>query len=56
MQMKVLGRISVRVMGAGMHGCQVSGGGVLDFGLDGGVPPGPQDPNPCLEVKKGTHV
>ena len=28
------------------------GGGVLDFGLDGGVPPGPQDPNPCLEVKK----
>ena len=27
-------------------------GGVLDFGLDGGVPPGPQDPNPCLEVKK----
>ena len=19
------------------------------FGLDGGVPPGPQDPNPCLE-------
>ena len=28
------------------------GGGVLDFGLDGGVPPGPRDPNPCLEVKK----
>ena len=26
--------------------------GVLDFGLDGGVPPGPRDPNPCLEVKK----
>ena len=26
-----------------------SGGGVLDFGLDGGVPPGPRDPNPCLE-------
>ena len=25
------------------------GGGVLDFGLDGGVPPGPWDPNPCLE-------
>ena len=25
------------------------GGGVLDFGLDGGVPPGPRDPNPCLE-------
>ena len=26
-----------------------SGGGeVLDFGLDGGVPPGPRDPNPCL--------
>ena len=24
-------------------------GGVLDFGLDGGVPPGPWDPNPCLE-------
>ena len=24
-------------------------GGVLDFGLDGGVPPGPRDPNPCLE-------
>ena len=24
MQMKVLGRISVRVMGAGMHGCQVT--------------------------------
>ena len=23
--------------------------GVLDFGLDGGVPPGPRDPNPCLE-------
>ena len=31
-------------------------GGVLEFGLDGGVPPGPRDPNPCLEVKKGTHV
>ena len=30
----------------------LSPGGVLDFGLDGGVPPGPQDPNPCLEVKK----
>ena len=30
----------------------VSGpGGVLDFGLDGGVPPGPRDPNPCLELK-----
>ena len=28
------------------------GGGVLDFGLDGGVPPGHRDPNPCLEVKK----
>ena len=28
------------------------GGGVLDFDLDGGVPPGPRDPNPCLEVKK----
>ena len=28
------------------------GGGVLDFGLDGGMPPGPRDPNPCLEVKK----
>ena len=27
-------------------------GEVLDFGLDGGVPPGPRDPNPCLEVKK----
>ena len=26
-----------------------SPGGVLDFGLDGGVPPGPRDPNPCLE-------
>ena len=26
-----------------------TGGGVLDFGLDGGVPPGPWDPNPCLE-------
>ena len=26
--------------------------GVLDFGLDGGVPPGPRDPNPYLEVKK----
>ena len=24
MQMKVLGRISVRVKGAGMHGCQVT--------------------------------
>ena len=24
-------------------------GGVLDFGLDGGVPPRPRDPNPCLE-------
>ena len=24
MQMKVLGRISVSVMGAGMHGCQVT--------------------------------
>ena len=22
---------------------------VLDFGLDGGVLPGPRDPNPCLE-------
>ena len=32
------------------------GGGVLDFGLDEGVPPGPRNPNPCLEVKKGTHV
>ena len=21
----------------------------FDFGLDGGVPPGPRDPNPCLE-------
>ena len=30
----------------------VNPGGVLDFGLDGGVPPGPRDPNPCLEVKK----
>ena len=27
-------------------------GGILDFGLDGGVPPGLRDPNPCLEVKK----
>ena len=27
-------------------------GGVLDFVLDGGVPPGPRDHNPCLEVKK----
>ena len=26
--------------------------GVLDFVLDGGVPLGPRDPNPCLEVKK----
>ena len=26
--------------------------GVLDFGLDGGVPLRPWDPNPCLEVKK----
>ena len=25
------------------------GGGVLDFGLDGGVPPGLRDLNPCLE-------
>ena len=24
-------------------------GGVLDFGLDGGLLPGPRDPNPCLE-------
>ena len=24
-------------------------GGVLDFGLDGGMPPGHRDPNPCLE-------
>ena len=31
---------------------EFSPGGVLDFGLDGGVPPGPRDPNPCLEVKK----
>ena len=30
----------------------VKPGGVLDFGLDGGVPPGPRDPNPCLEVKR----
>ena len=30
-------------------GVKVSSGGVLDFGLDGGVPPGPRDPNPCLE-------
>ena len=28
---------------------RVCPGGVLDFGLDGGVPPGPRDPNPCLE-------
>ena len=35
---------------------EYSPGGVLDFGLDGGVPPEPRDPNPCLEVKKGTHV
>ena len=27
----------------------LSRGGVLDFGLDGGVPPGPRDPNPSLE-------
>ena len=33
-------------------GTDIGGGGVLDFGLDGGVPPGPRDPNPCLEVKK----
>ena len=32
-------------------GSKFPGGGVLDFGLDGGVPPGPRDPNPCLEVK-----
>ena len=37
--------------------CRSKGGfspgeGVLDFGLDRGVPPGPRDPNPCLEVKK----
>ena len=25
-------------------------GGVLDFGLDGGVPPGPRDPYPCLGI------
>ena len=31
---------------------RIKPGGVLDFGLDGGVPPGPWDPNPCLEVKK----
>ena len=31
------------------HGRHRGGGGVLDFGLDGGVPPGPRDPNPCLE-------
>ena len=30
-------------------GCKMPGGGVLDFGLDGGVPPGPRDSNPCLE-------
>ena len=30
----------------------LSARGVLYFGLDGGVPPGPRDPNPCLEVKK----
>ena len=34
-----------------IHGFHISRG-VLDFGLDGGVPPGPRDPNPCLEVKK----
>ena len=38
-----------------IHGFHISRG-VLDFGLDEGVPPGPRDPNPCLEVKKGTHV
>ena len=27
-------------------------GGVLDFGFDGGVPPRPRNPNPCLEVIK----
>ena len=32
--------------------CLCTPRGVLDFGLDGGVPPGPRDPNPCLEVKK----
>ena len=26
-------------------------GGVLDFGLDRGVPPGPRDPNPLFRVK-----
>ena len=35
-----------------LYGFNPGGGGVLDFGLDGGVPPGPRDPNPCLEVKK----
>ena len=25
------------------------GGGTRNFCLDGGVPPGPRDPNPCLE-------
>ena len=34
-----------------IHGFHISRG-VLDFGLDGGVPSGPRDPNPCLEVKK----
>ena len=27
-------------------------GGYSTLALDGGVPPGPRDPNPCLEVKK----
>ena len=26
----------------------VPGGGVLNFGLDGGVPPGPRNPTPSL--------
>ena len=29
-----------------------SPGGGYSTGLNGGVPPGPRDPNPCLEVKK----
>ena len=39
-----------------LHAAHPDPGGVLDFVLDGGVPPGPRDPNPCLEIKKGTHV
>ena len=47
----LLYRLFIEFVRLGFHQ-DPGGGGVLDFGLDGGVPPGPRDPNPSLEVKK----